>query len=62
MFLKISSKLLALAFLGVLFIGCSAKGPIFSSFETPKDDESLLCVHRESALMGSGVTYQVKCL
>lgn len=59
MYLSSSFKLDLLVCLVAVFSGCNAKGPKFSGFETPKDDESLLYVYRPSAAVGSMVKYSI---
>ncbi|MBR8462962.1 hypothetical protein KDD93_00025 [Campylobacter sp. faydin G-24] len=51
-------KVLLLAFMAFLFIGCSAKGPSFEKFEEPETDKALLYVYRDG-FMGAGVYYDI---
>jgi hypothetical protein len=46
--------------MGFLFIGCSAKGPQFQSFEKPKNSNNgMLYVYRKAQLFGDALTYSV---
>lgn len=50
---------IALSLCGVvIFAGCSAKGPQFTKFDTPKEDKSLVYVYRTSGL-GAAVTPKI---
>jgi len=45
---------------GMFFIGCSAKGPKFQSFEKPKNpNNGMLYVYRKAQLVGDALTYPV---
>lgn len=58
MYLKTIKVVLGISVI-LFFIGCSAKGPKFSDFDMPKDDEPLLYVYKDNVTPGFGVIYSV---
>lgn len=54
-------KLTRIATLGLfistflLFSGCTAKGPQFEKFETPKQDEANIYIYRKAIIFGDGL-------
>ena len=59
--MKISKMVVPAGLIGalLLFTGCGAKGPKFTSFEKPKPNEGLVYVYRPSSFVGSGVYYDI---
>ena len=58
--MKKSIFLLGSVIVATFFIGCSAKGPQFHSFEKPKNpNNGMLYVYRKSQLLGSTTAYSV---
>jgi hypothetical protein len=44
---------------GVLFSGCGAKGPQFTEFKKPQENNGIVYVYRPSHFVGGGIDYDI---